>query len=806
MHKSVLIVQRRLTEYRVPLFERLHRQLAAAGIRLQVIYGTPTPAEKMRSDQGSLPWGIPIPCRYLSLGDSNAAFQRIPIELIEQQDLVILPHENSMFNNYVLLLLRHSHRARLAFWGHGANFQSNAGNRLRDRFKAWISQHGHWWFAYTAFSAQRVAENGFPAERITCLNNAVDTQALMRWRDSLPQAEVDALRSTLSVHGKKVGAFIGSLHRDKRIEFLLAAADRLRERIPEFELLVIGDGPLRQVVQDFAATRPWCRWVGARQGRDKALHMALGQVLLNPGMVGLGILDGFAMRLPLVTTDCGIHSPEIAYLEPGKNGLVTVDNIPAFVEGVAGLFDDTGLRDRLVGGCDAASSRYTLDQMAERFCDGIVHALDAPPIARPRGEAPASDIENIIPAEGRRAIPEWHIAVIWQRFLPYHVARIRRLRERCAELGYRLTAIEVASQDASYGFNPAVAKADFDHVCCFPDSSYHDDRAAEIHAKVLAALNRAQPDVVFAPATPFPEGMAAVAYRRQSGNRTFMMDDAWQHTDRRGAMVTAVKRLVHANIDGVFIPAQSHAAYYRKLGFPQDKIVFGVDVVDNDRFSQGADRARTEAVPIKVAAALLDDYFLYVGRFVPRKGLETLLGAYARYRARAGGKPWDLVLVGGGDYLKTIWRMAADIEGLRFAGPQFGDELCRFYGRAKALVVPSVSDPWALVVNEGLAAGLPVIVSTGCGAARTLVSEGENGWCFPPEDVGALTELMLRAGASTPEALAQMGRKSRQIIGAWSLDRFVDGVLQAMQLPRSMPAGLMSDLAIRLWKGRVSVN
>jgi len=77
MPARVLIVQRRLTEYRVPLFERLHRQLAAAGIRLQVVYGTPTPAENLRGDQGFLPWGIPIPCRYLALGDSYAVFQRI---------------------------------------------------------------------------------------------------------------------------------------------------------------------------------------------------------------------------------------------------------------------------------------------------------------------------------------------------------------------------------------------------------------------------------------------------------------------------------------------------------------------------------------------------------------------------------------------------------------------------------------------------------------------------------------------------------------------------------------------------------
>ena len=755
----------------------------------------------MRGDQGSLPWGIPIPCRYLALDGSFLVLQRIPAELLEQQDLVVLPHENSMLSNYVLLLLRRPWRTRLAFWGHGANFQAIARKRVREKFKAWVSRRCQWWFAYTALSAQRVAGNGFPAQRITCLNNAVDTQSLADWRNSLSRAEVDAVRSSLGFQGKNIGVFIGSLHRDKRIEFLLAAAARLRERIPGFELLVIGDGPLRQVVHDFAAAQPWCKWVGARHGREKALYMSLGQVLLNPGMVGVGILDGFAMRLPLVTTDCGIHSPEIAYLEPGRNGLMTTDHVPAFVEGVAGLFEDPELRERLASGCDASSSRYTLDLMAENFCAGIVRALDAP-----RRAAPAPDSEQAKSIQRRGAIAEWHIAVVWQRFLPYHVARIRRLRERCAALGYRLTAIEAASQDASYGFDAAMSDAGFDHVCCFPGTSYHDHRAPAIHAAVLAALKRAQPDVVFAPATPFPEGMAAVAYRRHSGNRTFMMDDAWEHTDRRGSIVSGVKRLVHANIDGVFIPAPSHAAYYGRLGFPPDKMVFGVDVVDNDFFARGADRARAEAAPIKIAGAPLQDYFLYVGRFLPRKGLETLLAAYAGYRKRARGNPRDLVLVGGGDYLQTIWHMAADIEGVHFAGAQFGDDLCRYYGMAQALIVPSASDPWALVVNEGLAAGLPVIVSSGCGAARTLVSEGENGWCFPPEDADALTELLLRTGASSPDSLAQMGRKSREIVAAWSLDRFADGVLQAMQLPRSMPAGIVSDLAVRLWKGRVSVN
>jgi glycosyltransferase involved in cell wall biosynthesis len=411
-----------------------------------------------------------------------------------------------------------------------------------------------------------------------------------------------------------------------------------------------------------------------------------------------------------------------------------------------------------------------------------------------------------VAANGQRAMPKWHIAIVAQRFLPYHVARIRRLRERCAELGYRLTAIEVASQDESYQMDFRPKPADYDRICCFPGTSYHAYTARQIHAKVLAMLTDARPDVVFAPATPFPEGMAAVVYRRQSSSRMIMMDDAWEHTDHRGALVHWVKSLIHSNIDGVFIPAPTHAPHYRMLGFPEERIFFGVDVVDNDKFATGADRARAQGAQIKVAGSLLDDYFLFVGRFAPKKGLQTLLPAYARYRKRVAGKPWELVVVGGGRGLEDVWRMGAGIEGVHFAGPQYGDELCSYYGRAKALVVPSEMDQWGLVVNEGLAAGLPVIVCTGCGAARTLVAEGENGWCFPPRDEEALAELLLRAGACAPDALARMGAKSREIIGAWSLDRFVDGVFQAMQVPRSAPGGVLADVATRLWKGRIRVN
>jgi len=285
-----------------------------------------------------------------------------------------------------------------------------------------------------------------------------------------------------------------------------------------------------------------------------------------------------------------------------------------------------------------------------------------------------------------------------------------------------------------------------------------------------------------------------------------MMDDAWTHSDQRGRLTRFVKRQIHQNITAAFIPAPSHATYYESLGFPQERIVFGVDVVDNEFFARNAEIARLNSWTLRKSFGLPDNYFLFVGRFLPRKGLEFLVQEYQSYRKQTTTKLWSLVLVGSGEHFDSVRKLAGDTAGIVFAGPRFGSELATFYGLADALVVPSEADPWALVVNEGMATGLPLIVSRGCGAAHTLVRVGKNGWTFEPGDAGTLAHTMAKISGLSDSALATMGAISKEIIADWSLDRFVDGVFKAIEIPRRPSTGFLANLLTKLWKGRVSVN
>jgi glycosyltransferase involved in cell wall biosynthesis len=203
----------------------------------------------------------------------------------------------------------------------------------------------------------------------------VDTSELLRQRLSVTPEETHALRESLGIGSGPVGVFVGSLYADKRLDFLFAAAQAIRQQIPDFHLLIVGEGPEREKVQAWCTANPWLRWAGAKFGRDKAAHLSLAQVMLNPGLVGLGILDAFVCATPMLTTDCGIHSPEIAYLDNGVNGVMTANDVAAYAGASVQLLRNPLALEALRTGCEKSAREYTVENMARRFADGIVSAL-----------------------------------------------------------------------------------------------------------------------------------------------------------------------------------------------------------------------------------------------------------------------------------------------------------------------------------------------------------------------------------------------------------------------------------------------
>lgn len=372
--KEVVFVTRILTHYRVPFHERVRSLLAENTVKYRLITGQPTLNEAKKGDLGNLSWAEEIQNKAL-LGLEKLTWQPI-MKKISSSDLVIIGQENKHIVNYPLQIARKPNR-KIALFGHGRNFQSRAPGGPAERWRRFWATKCDWWFGYTEETRQCIEALGFPAQRITVFNNAVDTSALRAIADDIAPDEVSAASLALGAKGNNIAIFVGGLYADKRLDFLVAAADKVRARIPDFELVVVGGGEDMPRMQQLAARRRWLFIAGPRFGREKAALMLGAKLFLMPGLVGLAVLDAAALGLPVVTTAWPWHSPEIAYLQDEVNGVIVPQwqDTSAYATEIVRLLNDEAARTRLTEAARATAARYTIDAMAERFASGILEAL-----------------------------------------------------------------------------------------------------------------------------------------------------------------------------------------------------------------------------------------------------------------------------------------------------------------------------------------------------------------------------------------------------------------------------------------------
>ncbi len=402
--------------------------------------------------------------------------------------------------------------------------------------------------------------------------------------------------------------------------------------------------------------------------------------------------------------------------------------------------------------------------------------------------------------------PEVHtLCIQWPRLGPYHLARLGAAHAWAAAHGRQIVALETAGRDTTYQWESVGSALPFEHVCALPDRTVETAAPREVHAAVQAALDRISPDAVAITSYSTPDAQAALAWCRRHRRPAVCMlaskaDDAERNPVREWAKSLLVRQF-DAGVGG----GTPQAQYLADLGLPPDRIFIPYDVVDNDYFKSGAEA--TQADPSRACdlpgLAPSTPFFLASNRFVSRKNLPVLIEAYAAYRVRSE-RPWRLVLLGDGPERTAVEAQAAGVEGVTFAGRQPFAALPAYYGLAGAFVHPALVDQWGLVVNEAMAAGLPVLVSNRAGATADLVSDGETGYAFDPTDVRQLAALLAHVSSLPPHERDAMGQYAQARVADWSPERFAEAVWSAARagLPTS-DRGATPLASVLMWAQRV---
>jgi glycosyltransferase involved in cell wall biosynthesis len=366
--RRVLILQESIESYRTKFYELLDRRLRDHGVELTIGIdwgGGKTAAQPF--DVYEMRW----------IGRGKLRWTFIPPDSV-QFDLVVFPQQVRNLAYLWCQQRRKVRHQRNAFWGHGRCFDPKFEQRLSEKAKRWFSLRVDWWFAYNDLSARIVNQLGFPLERITSVMNSTDTTSLRRRLMEVQADGLDVWRQRLGIGPGPVGVFTGRLYINKRVEFTIAAAKEIRKRIPSFEMIFIGNGEDRDMVETAVAEHPWIHYPGALNNNDKVPYWALADVLLNPGVVGLVINDAMALGLPTITTNFPTHSPEIDYLHDGINGIITSpwEDVQRFAEASVELLQNPSRLEAMKAAAFESGNRFSAEIMASNFASGIVSALN----------------------------------------------------------------------------------------------------------------------------------------------------------------------------------------------------------------------------------------------------------------------------------------------------------------------------------------------------------------------------------------------------------------------------------------------
>jgi glycosyltransferase involved in cell wall biosynthesis len=370
---NVLIIDVQMKKYRMPFFTGLRQKLQPLGIDLQVAYSEPRASDVSEKDTCDLSpeCGLKVPAHRVF--GSRVIYQPLLLRALSA-DLVIVDQANKHLLNHLLLPISRLGLCRLAFWGHGKNC-GQAGLSISEKYRRRTLNWVYWWFAYTHGTAKYLECQGVSPSKITVVQNSIDTRVIREYVQNLPTRERIILRDRMGIpKSATVGIFCGRLRPNKSVPFLVESSFSIKKRVPDFHLVIVGGGPEESSARQLANGSPWIHLVGPRFGREKAELLAISDLFLLPGAVGLAILDAFAAGLPFLTTRLETHGPEIEYLREGDNGYMCEARTADFADMVCSVLQKENLcllRERAL----RSSTEYSIDLMVENFANGIVRSL-----------------------------------------------------------------------------------------------------------------------------------------------------------------------------------------------------------------------------------------------------------------------------------------------------------------------------------------------------------------------------------------------------------------------------------------------
>lgn len=372
-NRRVCVVQEYVANYRKPFFDEIKLLLDEVGIEFIVAAGHASGTQARRGDSAAAASYVRhLNQRTFSVGTRRFTWRHIG-PWVKSSDVLILEQARRNIDTYRLLCPWRRRKPQIVLWGHGQDLTVER-SRVEDAVLRALTRRCDFFLGYTQASVEAVLRAGVPEGRTMSIQNSIDTVELRDQLASLTPIERRQLEQLYDLRGS-TALFIGGLDAAKRVDFLLASGKVARQLNKNFRLLIVGAGVESNKVMAAAATSDWIQYLGPLTGREKAKALAVSDIMVIPGRVGLVALDGMVAGLPLVTTKGQLHGPEISYLQKAGQYIDSVNDEFSYAQRICSLLSsssDLASRKLIL---EHESRKYSTENMAQNFVTGVLRAI-----------------------------------------------------------------------------------------------------------------------------------------------------------------------------------------------------------------------------------------------------------------------------------------------------------------------------------------------------------------------------------------------------------------------------------------------
>ena len=570
-------------------------------------------------------------------------------------------------------------------------------------------------------AADRLIAGGVSPNKIAVIGNALPAEAFIAAPAALPKRP-GALR---------VGMVARMNHRYKNQSGFLRIAARIRQRMPNVEFVLVGDGPLRQELEQEAASLGLgasAIFLGDRQ--DMSAVLASLDVAVNTSdseSLSNVILEAMAAALPVVAYEVGGNSE---LLSPQRGTLIPAGNEAAFADAVQKLLDDSALRQQL--GRDAlrfAQENFTLDRVRQRYVELYVTLLEK----KSRVPHPSAYF-----AEGWEPTPK----------SPPKGSSAKRLRVSIIAPSLRYVGGQSAQADLLLRHWQNDPDIDISFLAVDPPLPRVLAWAERIPGLrtilrepiYFARLRQGLKDVdvahIFSAAywsfllAPAPAWFLARRFfarmkTKPGGAKTLINYHSGEARDHLQRFRSA--KFVLSRVDKIVVPSGYLVDVFREFGLPASAVP---NIVDLSQFRY---RERAPLRPHLVSTRGFSRYY----------SIDVVVRAFAEIKKQYPEAKLDLV--GNGPLERDIRKLVADLNltGVNFTGVASRQEIGQYYDQADIFINASWLDNMPLSIIEAFASGTPV-VTTSPECMPYLVEHERTGLLSPVGDEKALAANVIR--------------------------------------------------------------